>query len=378
MGRPTIPGVYRDQEGRWHVDKVYRSHRLRQSFGADYGEAEGWLLAELARLRAAPAQLHRYTFDQAAAHYITLYESKASLEQEIDLLKGVMPHIGQLFLDQIYDATLKPFIDARKRDGVKSKTINLALGVVRHILNLAARSWRDDDGRTWLVSAPLISMVEGGDEREPRQLTWQEQRENLHKLPDHLARMALFDLNCGARDAVVCGLKWEWEIQIPELGFSVFNVPRPAVKGKKRSRILVCNSVAQSVIESVRGQHDDYAFVYSQRRKNPKYRPIETMNNTAWQGWRDECGLGDLHVHDLRHTVGSRLREAGVAEETRADILWHVRRGMPQHYAVAQVIEIREALERITDERHAFNKSLATLAREAAVPAEVPMQRKSG
>ena len=43
----------------------------------------------------------------------------------------------------------------------------------------------------------------------------------------------------------------------------------------------------------------------------------------------------------------------GVNEETRADILWHVRKGMPQHYAVAQIREIHGALERITDERHA-------------------------
>jgi hypothetical protein len=40
------------------------------------------------------------------------------------------------------------------------------------------------------------------------QLTWAQQRSRL-PLPDHLARMALFDLQCEARDAVVCGLHWE-------------------------------------------------------------------------------------------------------------------------------------------------------------------------
>ena len=46
------------------------------------------------------------------------------------------------------------------------------------------------------------------------------------------------------------------------------------------------------------------------------YRPIRTMNNTAWQTARKKAGLGDLHVHDLRHTVGMRLREAAVPEST--------------------------------------------------------------
>jgi hypothetical protein len=35
-----------------------------------------------------------------------------------------------------------------------------------------------------------------------------------------------------------------------------------------------------------------------------------------------------------------RLREAGVSEATRADILWHTREGMTAHYSVAQVVEI--------------------------------------
>ena len=107
----------------------------------------------------------------------------------------------------------------------------------------------------------------------------------------------------------------EWEIQVPEIGVSVFEVPRQHVRGKRRSRVLVCNSVAQSVVDSVRGQHNDYVFVYRRERvKNVdlaplmQFRAIETMNNTAWQRARREAGLGDLHVHDLRHTVGMRLR----------------------------------------------------------------------
>ncbi|HZF80319.1 MAG TPA: hypothetical protein VEZ89_11070 [Rubrivivax sp.] len=45
-------------------------------------------------------------------------------------------------------------------------------------------------------------------------------------LPAHLARTALFKLNTGARDDVVCNLRWDWEIRVPELGISVFEVRR--------------------------------------------------------------------------------------------------------------------------------------------------------
>lgn len=58
--------------------------------------------------------------------------------------------------------------------------------------------------------------------------------------------MALFVLNTGVRDAVVCNLRWEWEIRVPQLGVSVFEVPLKHVKERKRTRVVVCNSVAQS------------------------------------------------------------------------------------------------------------------------------------
>jgi integrase len=377
MGRHRIPGIYQDEQGRWCVDKWYKGERLRNRLETAE-EAKAWLVSRLDQLRRIKVwgERRRLLFDEAAARYVGEQEHLVSIEDTAQLLAGVMPYIGHLYLDQVYDETLHPFVEARLKAGRAPKTINLALSAVRRVLNLAARRWRDEKGRTWLETAPLITMLPlVGEQREPRPITWSEQRQLLPRLPDHLARMVLFDLQTGARDAVVCGLRWEWEIPVPELGLSVFEVPRQAVKGRQRVRILVCNSVAQSIIESVREQHAEFVFVYDKRRKKRKPGPVQTMNNTAWQRARTEAGLDELHVHDLRHTVGMRLREAGVKEETIADILWHNRRGMTAHYSVAQIVEIRDALELITDERNRFNKSLATLIREKS-PQKVPTAEK--
>jgi len=56
--------------------------------------------------------------------------------------------------------------------------------------------------------------------------------------------------------------------------------------------------------------HPDYVFLFRGHR-------VENVNNTAWQLARKIAGISDLHIHDLRHTVGMRLREAGVREETK-------------------------------------------------------------
>ena len=102
------------------------------------------------------------------------------------------------------------------------------------------------------------------------------------------------------------------------------------MKGRRRPRAAVCNSVAQSVIEAQRGRHEEFVFVWRRERvKNlddePQmaYRPIHTMNNTAWQTARKKAGMPDLHVHDMRHTSGPITR----------------------HYTVAQIVELHTALE---------------------------------
>jgi integrase len=88
--------------------------------------------------------------------------------------------------------------------------------------------------------------------------------------------------------------------------------------------------VATKIVEECRGDHDEFVFVRRRERvKNIEdepvmpYRPVHTMNNNAFhKAWR-AAKLERARVHDLRHTFGQRLREAGVTEKDRALLLGH-------------------------------------------------------
>ncbi len=390
MERRKQVGIFPTKHG-YFVDRRYKGQRIRRSGFKTFTEAEDWLIYEMDRVRITTLtspQIVR-TFDDAAAKYLIDFENKATIETDIFNLNAVMPFIKNLRLDQIHDDTLRPFINARKATlrkvriskdehimrPLKNKTVNLTLGVVRRILNLAARRWRDEDGRPWLHTAPLISMLPLTDARPPRPIMWAEQRRLLPALPDHLANMALFMLNTGVRDDVVVSLQWDWEVYLEAFGVSIFIVPKHHVKGAYESKtdmVLVCNSIAQKVVDAQRGKHSTHVFVYrrelgktSETSVERDWKPVGTMNNTAWQNARLKAGLGDLHVHDLRHTVGMRLREAGVSDKTRSAILWHTNDSITDHYSMAMVREIFEALEKIREESGTWNKSLQTLIFEA-------------
>ena len=141
--------------------------------------------------------------------------------------------------------SLQAFVAKRKDEGAKSRTINNALALIRHILNLAASEWRDEQGPTWLEHAPKIKLLQVRDGRRPYPLSREEQTLRFQELPDHLARMALFKVNTGCRDQEVCGLKWDDEVKVPELDTSVFIIPGDRVKNAQ-DRLVVLNRIARS------------------------------------------------------------------------------------------------------------------------------------
>ena len=81
------------------------------------------------------------------------------------------------------------------------------------------------------------------------------------------------------------------------------------------------------------------------------HRRVVTQNNSAFQKARDDVGLSQVRVHDLRHTYGQRLRDAGVSEEDRAMLLGHAGNGMPLHYAAATVAKLLEATNAVLKTR---------------------------
>lgn len=90
------------------------------------------------------------------------------------------------------------------------------------------------------------------------------------------------------------------------------------------------------------------------------------------------AGVEDLHVHDLRHTVGMRLRLTGVGGRTQDVILWHSNKSMNSHYAIAQLREIYDALEGIARPGHEEETlNLHAMIRQAQIRAVGKVPQKS-
>jgi len=115
------------------------------------------------------------TFRAAATKFLEENQHKRSLADDAKLLKQLAPFIGDLMLRQVHMGSLQSFIAKRRAKGVKTRSINNALSLVRHILNLAASEWRDEKGLTWLEYAPKIKLLKVTDGRSPYPLSRDEQ-----------------------------------------------------------------------------------------------------------------------------------------------------------------------------------------------------------
>lgn len=154
MGRKkvkTIPGL-RFCGGVWHIEKRVSGTRLFESTGTDdLKEAQRRLVFRLDQIRQAEIYgvRPRRTFEEAAVKYLAENKHKRSIEADRSYIDQIMPYIGKCELDMINMGCLQPFIEARRGEGVKNKTINNTLQVVRRILNLASKEWVDESNLTW-------------------------------------------------------------------------------------------------------------------------------------------------------------------------------------------------------------------------------------
>jgi len=274
MPSTETPGITVNAAGERTIDKEHRGVRIYARLGAvSKEEAQRRLAAEVARVESELYKA-RPTFANAAARYLEESRDLRSVDATAWHIRLLTPYIGALELNRVHDRTLADFINERRTAGVSATTINRSLEVVRTVLNRAARSYRNDDGRPWLEGvSPLITMLKEN-QRSPYPITWDEQDRLFPKLPTRLVRMVPFAVNTGLRESNVCRLEWNWEVNVPEIGRNVFVIPPENFKSK-RPHVAILNDVAWSIIEAQRGK--DPIWVFPCRGK-----PVSTMNNTAW------------------------------------------------------------------------------------------------
>jgi len=105
-------------------------------------------------------------------------------------------------------------------------------------------------------------------------------------------------------------------------------------------RLLVLNAIANNIVSKQRGKNTEHVFTYNNT-------PITRMLNTAWIRAIKSANLEQVRVHDLKHTLGIRLRSAGVSFQDRQNLLDHRSGRITTHYSAAELSRLIEAANEV-------------------------------
>jgi integrase len=391
MSSRRTPGLtkkkLRDGRFEWYIDKRIKGYgRLCESTGTgEVAEAEDILAKRVAEIRKAVifGERPKRVFRDAATRFLTENAHKRGIARDAEALADMDEFIGDLSIADIHDGSFDAYRETRRNPtelragrrtlkSVSNSTLNRNIGVAARVLQDAARKWRDDYSKlTWLAEAPFINANMPHKKRQPYPLSWDEQRLFFSELVPHLETMAMFMVEAGPRDEELCALEWAWEVRVPELDTddikrSVFIIPPEATKTRTedpRPRLLVLNDAAQSIVESVRGQHN--RFVFTREDWHGRRDRMSTMLSSGWRrarvraarkyrtafGVDAPAGFRRLRVHDLRHTFGRRLRAANVSREDRRDLFGHSSESVTTDYSAAEIGNLVTAANQVTKSR---------------------------
>ena len=86
-----------------------------------------------------------------------------------------------------------------------------------------------------------------------------------------------------------------------------------------------------------------FLFPFGKPTPHDPTRPMTDVSS-AWCALRDRAGV-HCRLHDLRHTVATKMAEAGVPESTMLALMGHMSRAMLERYSHVRIAAKREAVE---------------------------------
>jgi integrase len=275
-------------------------------------------------------------------HYEINHRAKS-----IAFANGRLAHVKRLLaavlLPDLTEKTIRSYIKVRLKECASGRTINMEVGELSRAI-----------GKPWSVLWPKVRKLEErtdvgralSPEEEARLLNASNGQfsPNRSKSIGTFIRVALLS---GMRSGEILGLTWghvdfRWRV------ITVGKAKTPSGSGRQ----IPMNAELFNVLSAradwftlrfgeTRPEH--YLFPFGKPTPSDPTKPITDISG-AWDALRKRAGVR-CRLHDLRHTVATKMAEAGVPESTMLALLGHMSRAMLERYSHIRMAAKRAAVE---------------------------------
>jgi len=296
-----------------------------------------------------PPQSHSIKLFAAVDDYLAAKEATANTKRAVafdrERLEVVKRVLGDVRLSAITARVIEGFQAKRRVEGASNRTVNMDVGSLRQVMK-RFKQWRrlEDD---------VKMLTESGGEPIGRVLSIEEQQ-RLFKTAESNAEWE--HVYCAAILAANTSMRG---VEVKHIRRKDFDSDKRIVhirtsKNETSKRVIPLNDSAFEAVQRMVKRSDTlghsapehYLWCASQHHKVDPSKPAHKWD-TAWRALRDAAGLPGLRFHDLRHTVVTRLLEAGEPDHVVESITGHLSRRMLEHYSHIRLNAKKAALDRL-------------------------------
>jgi len=283
------------------------------------------------------------TVAELCARYLTEYVSvrckpgTAALYRSV-IDRHVLPALGRAPLAALSRAQVAEFHQGLYETPAVA---NMALRILSSMHRLAAGWGMVPEG----ASNPCRALVKYPERRRERFLTDSEFTRLGEALDEAEARggasasavaaIRLLALT-GCRRSEILGLRWE------DVALEAGELRLPDTKTGARTVALPPQAV--EILAGLLGAHDG-PWVIPGRKPGTRLANVDE----AWRTIRERAGLGDVRIHDLRHSYASRALALGEALPVIGKLLGHSRLETTARYAHLARDSAQEAADRVAE-----------------------------
>ncbi|MGC1452217.1 MAG: tyrosine-type recombinase/integrase [Candidatus Sulfotelmatobacter sp.] len=244
---------------------------------------------------------------------------------------------GNVKLSDITAGAIEEFKEMRLSAGVRTATINRDLAVLRRMMKLAER-------KLLINESPFRDvdfLEERKQRRRPHILTFEEEDRVLAVAAPHIRALAVLILETGTRSRKeALSLLWS----NVDFANDLIRVRESKTRAGERTIPISdrCKSELLRWRTLVGPEFSPYVFP---SMRNPS-KPLKDLRR-SWARALKDAGLQYFWLYDLRHTLASRLTQAGVSPIFVAQIVGHSSTSILSTYARAIDEYRRDAIRKL-------------------------------
>ncbi len=337
----------------YYADVTVNGTRYRESLETtNWKEAQRLVKELIARASegkaATPAS--RGTFGHlklsAALEQITAERrgrvSERTTQIDVERSRVLRRHLGELIVRKISAETIRAYQNTRTAEGVKGRTVNLEINLLRIVLKRARR---------WSAIADDVQNLPEAQDVIGRVLT-REQKANLFTVASARPRgmvalcAAVIAVSSTCRKVEILNLKWG-DVDLFDRHFQIRRS-----KTASGHRLVPMNADSLQAFARLRqraedlggGNPDHFVFPACEGQVFDFGKPQKSIR-TAWRKLTEEAGLKGFRFHDLRHQAITELAEQGAPDATIMALAGHMSRQMMEHYSHVRMVAKRSAVD---------------------------------